>query len=173
SQPTRPFAPGLFSTTTGCPSSSLIFWPTVRAVKSAPPPGVKETTRRIGRVGKSCAVAAPVSTSVIPSAARNLISVLEVPVSHAHPHDRAEERLVHEDLRPRGADRAEHHDPLAQLALAVLDQLARAESRELVAFAVSHPFHDLPVELDRDVAHVALAHVVRPGVGRREMRQAP
>src|SRR5262249_14511379 len=112
------------------------------------------------------------------SAARNLIVflpllIVQAPISHAHPHDRAEQRLVDEDLGPRAADRSEHHDPLAQLALAVLDQLARGELRELLAYAQPHPLDDLPVEVDRDVADVAAADVVRPGVGWGEVRQAP
>src|SRR6516165_4915042 len=44
-------APGLFSTTTGWPSSSLIFDAKSLALISTPPPGVNPTTNLIGRLG--------------------------------------------------------------------------------------------------------------------------
>ena len=52
---TTPPAPGLLSTTTGWPRAAAIFWPTVRAVRSAAPPGALGTTIRSGLAGKACA----------------------------------------------------------------------------------------------------------------------
>src|SRR5262249_15154949 len=46
-----PFEPGRFSTTTGCPTSSLSLWPTTRAEMSGAPPGGMGTISLIGRVG--------------------------------------------------------------------------------------------------------------------------
>src|ERR1700733_14317683 len=52
-------APGLLSMMTGWPRSSDNFCPTIRAIRSLPPPGVKPTTMWIGRLGyfagSSCA----------------------------------------------------------------------------------------------------------------------
>ena len=48
-------APGLFSTTTGCPIRSVRASPTNRAMVSVDPPGAKPTSNRIGRDGKACA----------------------------------------------------------------------------------------------------------------------
>ncbi len=52
-----PPAPGLFSTITCCPSSSLSFGAISRAMMSLEPPGEKPTTMRTGFEGKLCAVA--------------------------------------------------------------------------------------------------------------------
>src|SRR5580698_2385232 len=53
--------PGLLSIMTGWPNLSDSFCPTIRAIRSLPPPGVKPTTIRIARVGyfdgSSCALA--------------------------------------------------------------------------------------------------------------------
>src|SRR5579871_2974930 len=53
--------PGLFSMTTGWPRRSDSFCPTIRAIRSLPPPGVNPTTMRIARdgyfAGSSCALA--------------------------------------------------------------------------------------------------------------------
>jgi len=46
-----PFAPALFSTTTGCFSRSASFCPTMRATLSVPLPAAKDTTSVIGRLG--------------------------------------------------------------------------------------------------------------------------
>src|SRR5215831_21101625 len=54
-----PPAPGRFSTTTGCLKASLRCLATMRPAMSAPEPGVSGTMTRIGRVGYSCASAAP------------------------------------------------------------------------------------------------------------------
>src|SRR5579864_5729768 len=43
--------PGLLSMTTGWPRLSDSFCPTIRAIRSLPPPGVKPTTIWIARVG--------------------------------------------------------------------------------------------------------------------------
>ena len=48
SAPMFPLAPGLFSTTMGCPRRSESFGPTVRAMMSMPVPGVNGTTTLIG-----------------------------------------------------------------------------------------------------------------------------
>src|SRR5262249_20502407 len=56
--------PGRFSTTTGWPQSSLIFWPIMRARTSEGPPAGEGTTILIDRGGKaagrSCAAAVPI-----------------------------------------------------------------------------------------------------------------
>ncbi|CFW03382.1 Uncharacterised protein [Bordetella pertussis] len=44
-------APGLLSTTTGCPSSACSRWATARATTSVPPPGGYGTIRCTGRAG--------------------------------------------------------------------------------------------------------------------------
>ena len=68
--PICPLAPGLFSTTTVCPSASPSFGAIRRAIVSAPPPGGYVTTREIGLAGHTCACAAKtVSDAAI--AARN------------------------------------------------------------------------------------------------------
>src|SRR4051812_15232017 len=94
------------------------------------------------------------------------------PPGDAHPHDAAIERLVDDELPLLRAEGAEEHDPLPHFGFAVLDQLARAELGEAVAFAGLHPGDDAPVEFDADVADVAAADVMRPRMRRREMRQA-
>src|SRR4051812_17501508 len=53
-----PFAPGLFSTTAGWPSSSWNFEPMARPTMSDEPPGTNGMTTRIGLVGNDCASAA-------------------------------------------------------------------------------------------------------------------
>src|SRR5436190_21056369 len=50
-------APGRFSTTTGWPKASLIFWATIRDKMSVGPPAGKGTMMRIVLFGKSCAPA--------------------------------------------------------------------------------------------------------------------
>src|ERR1041385_2275614 len=70
----------------------------------------------------------------------------ELPPSHAHPHDAADQWLVDEDLRLRLADGTEEHDPLAQLGLAVLDQLGGREPGEAMDFADAHPGDDARTE---------------------------
>src|SRR5688572_7285568 len=52
-----PAAPGLFSTTTGCPSASCKAGAMSRAVTSTFPPAEKGTMMRIGLEGKACAAA--------------------------------------------------------------------------------------------------------------------
>src|SRR5687767_4703391 len=52
SAPIAPVAPGRLSTTTGCPSCSVSFGPTMRATISGVPPGAAPTTMRSGFVGK-------------------------------------------------------------------------------------------------------------------------
>ncbi|CFW38247.1 Uncharacterised protein [Bordetella pertussis] len=49
--PMMPLAPGLFSTTTGWPSSAAMPWPRLRATTSVMLPGGNGTTMRIGRSG--------------------------------------------------------------------------------------------------------------------------
>jgi hypothetical protein len=51
SAPMLPPAPALFSTTMGCPSSSVIRAPMMRATVSVGPPAANETTSRIGFEG--------------------------------------------------------------------------------------------------------------------------
>lgn len=46
-----PAAPALFSTTTGCPSSTVNRAPSLRAIKSVEAPGANGTSNRIGRSG--------------------------------------------------------------------------------------------------------------------------
>jgi hypothetical protein len=46
-------APGRFSTTTGCPQSSLIFWAMTLATMSLGPPAGKGTMMRIVRLGNA------------------------------------------------------------------------------------------------------------------------
>src|SRR5262249_34017657 len=62
--PSTVLAPGRFSTTTGWPQSSLIFWPIMRARTSDGPPAGKGTTILIDLVGnasgRSCAAAGPI-----------------------------------------------------------------------------------------------------------------
>jgi hypothetical protein len=50
-------APGLLSISTGCPTLSETFWPTVRATMSIAPPGAKPTRMRMGFEGNDCAAA--------------------------------------------------------------------------------------------------------------------
>src|SRR2546429_3201653 len=50
-----PPAPGLFSTTTGCPSACCSLGAMRRAERSTGPPGAYGTTRWTGRDGQSCA----------------------------------------------------------------------------------------------------------------------
>src|SRR5689334_13769209 len=52
-----PPAPGLFSTTTDCPSLSAIFGAIERAMRSELPPGGKLTMKRIGFDRQLCALA--------------------------------------------------------------------------------------------------------------------
>src|SRR5258706_6835353 len=66
--------PALFSTMTGCFSRSPSCWPTMRARRSAPPPGAYGTMILIGLLGKSCAIEA----SGRRSAARKLASLFVV-----------------------------------------------------------------------------------------------
>ena len=61
--PIEPDAPAWFSTTTGWPRLSLNFCPTSRALMSPAPPGGLGTMMRIGRDGRSCAVAASGSSA--------------------------------------------------------------------------------------------------------------
>ena len=57
-----PFAPGLFSTTAGCPRYSWNFEPIARPTVSEGPPGTNGMTILIGLVGYACACTAPVAT---------------------------------------------------------------------------------------------------------------
>ena len=50
-KPMTPLPPPLLSMMTGCPSRSVSFWPTIRAMTSLPPPGGKGTIRRIALLG--------------------------------------------------------------------------------------------------------------------------
>ncbi|MNX67767.1 hypothetical protein D3C86_989130 [compost metagenome] len=50
-----PAAPGLFSTITGWPKVSDIFWPRILASTSLDPPGGSGTMIRIGLFGNVCA----------------------------------------------------------------------------------------------------------------------
>src|SRR3954469_19703635 len=52
-----PFAPGLFSTTPGCPSTSWNFDAIARATMSEEPPATNGTITLIGLVGNACAAA--------------------------------------------------------------------------------------------------------------------
>src|ERR1700704_1878006 len=61
--PIEPDAPAWFSTTTGWRRLSLNFRPTSRALMSPAPPGGLGTMMRIGRNGRSCAVAASGSSA--------------------------------------------------------------------------------------------------------------
>src|SRR5258708_30050021 len=63
SAPTPPPAPGLFSTTIGCPSAVDSFSPIVRARMSVVPPGANGTTHLIGFDGHGCAATAPAMTA--------------------------------------------------------------------------------------------------------------
>jgi len=51
SLPIVPPAPGRFSTMTVCFQASVIFWPSMRANKSVPPPGDCAAMMRIGFEG--------------------------------------------------------------------------------------------------------------------------
>ncbi len=51
SVPKMPLAPARFSTSTATPSDADSFCPTVRAARSAPAPGGKDTMILIGRLG--------------------------------------------------------------------------------------------------------------------------
>src|SRR2546421_12744085 len=53
-----PFAPGLFSTTAGWPSSSWNFEPMARPTMSEEPPATNGMITRIGLDGNDCAIAA-------------------------------------------------------------------------------------------------------------------
>src|SRR5947207_6855655 len=97
---------------------------------------------------------------------------LQRPPADSHSHDAAIQRLVDQELRLRGAERAEQHDPLPQLGLAVLDQLARRALGQAVAFAGVDPRDGATIELDADVTDVARADVMRPGMRRRAVREA-
>ena len=63
SAPTPPPAPGLFSTTTGCPSATDSFSLIVRARMSVVPPGAKGTMYLIGLLGQVCAYALPAAAN--------------------------------------------------------------------------------------------------------------
>src|SRR6267378_4058940 len=58
-----PFAPGRFSTITGCPTDSVIWAPIWRARISGELPGGEGTRMRIGFDGKDCAAASPASVA--------------------------------------------------------------------------------------------------------------
>src|SRR5687767_12973531 len=58
-----PPAPGRLSVITCCPSNSLIFCATTRAVMSPTPPGPNGTRKRIGRDGNVCAPAPALATT--------------------------------------------------------------------------------------------------------------
>jgi hypothetical protein len=74
-------APGLFSITTGWPSRSDSFWPTIRATVSVGPPGGCGTTTRMGRFGYCCACAwgnvAAARVKVAANPSRNLENVFK------------------------------------------------------------------------------------------------
>src|SRR5260221_649295 len=93
---------------------------------------------------------------------------LEFPPPYPHSHDAPEKRLVDQEFRLHRADRAEEHDPLPQLGFAVLDQLGRGKRGEPMPLTRTHPLDQAPVEVDADIADVARADVMRPGVRRRE-----
>src|SRR2546421_8012947 len=66
SAPMLPPAPGLFSTTTGCPRACCSFGAIRRAERSTGPPGAYGTTRWIGLVwAKPCAAAASAAATRI------------------------------------------------------------------------------------------------------------
>src|SRR5918911_2430410 len=69
-----PAAPGRFSTTTGFAQRSLSFWEIKRALMSAPPPGVKPTSRRTGFAGY-CRPKAVAAASAHASASASLMAV--------------------------------------------------------------------------------------------------
>src|SRR4051812_28666688 len=71
SAPTIPFAPGRFSTTTGCFHDSLSFCAIFRVMMSVAPPGGNGTTILIGLPGYDaldCAIAAAVASANAPVA---------------------------------------------------------------------------------------------------------
>src|SRR6185369_7672224 len=74
SAPRVPPPPGLLSTITGWPRRLPRGPDMARATMSAPPPGANGTTRRIGRLGYSCALA-PRASAAIMRARKVLIMV--------------------------------------------------------------------------------------------------
>src|SRR2546425_674735 len=66
-------APGLLSTMTGWPRSLAISAPSVRAIRSVPPPGAKGTTRRTGFSGK----AADAALQTVASTAMNAMALAQ------------------------------------------------------------------------------------------------
>ena len=82
--PTMPPAPGMLSTMTCWPSSSVIRGERMRATTSIGPPAANGTTTVGGRVGQSCAGAAAVETANAASAAPTIrlafTGVLRAPV---------------------------------------------------------------------------------------------
>ena len=59
-----PPAPARFSMTTGCPSATFSFWPTMRAVISGPLPAAAVTIMRIGLAGYCAAVCAAAGSAM-------------------------------------------------------------------------------------------------------------
>src|SRR5687768_16675404 len=76
-----PPAPPRFSTSTGWPRRSDIFWPTSRATVSAKPPAANATTVRTGLAGYACASAPdmPLAAAMPAIAAATLMFLLMVP----------------------------------------------------------------------------------------------
>jgi hypothetical protein len=62
-------APGLFSTSTGCFHSSLVFSATILAAASADPPGGNGTMIFTGRAGKACTELVEGVCAIAPDAA--------------------------------------------------------------------------------------------------------
>src|SRR2546427_12680553 len=88
-------APGLLSTMTGWPRSLAISAPSVRAIRSVPPPGAKGTTRRTGFSGK----AADAALQTVASTAMNAMALAQRRAGEL----RSEERRVGEECRSRWA----------------------------------------------------------------------
>jgi hypothetical protein len=88
-----PLAPGLFSTTTGCPSRSESLGPTVRAIMSMPVPGVYGTMNLIGCEGQAWAKA-PQLRTVAQSATPIRKSLRNIDISSKNALCRADDRRL-------------------------------------------------------------------------------